>query len=574
MQRKNERDHITENAMPNPTTIASETSVLLEGLIVLVGVLCCTNVIHGEFVFDDKFAIVSNADVRSSSPWYDMFLHDFWGMPIRNILSNKSYRPLVTLTFRANYFFSELRPFAYHATNIMLHGVATLLFVQCAKGLLKDNITTAYGAGLLFAVHPAHTEAICNVVGRAELMSFIFTLTALNVIVGDKSARLSVASRAFVVLCGVCAYLSKETGLLVFPLCTWYVVCFRFRSWSQCLGCTLPWVGAFFSFLFVRAYLLGFEVSPNFTPVDNPLYFEKNRTKRALGITQVHMEYTRLLFYPQTLSCDYGPSSLPPCESLDSRMGINPCAATALMMYFVYLFAGLYSYMKYREGKRAFLFAFVWFMVSVYPLSHLGLNIGTLVAERLLYTPSAPFLLWCASLASTHLARVGRNMKSLFYGLFMILAFWWAYRSMERSKDWVDAKVLFESSLAVFPKNSRMNNNLGTMLLRDSVRAGVEKRSILASALFHFETATKYSPTHAMAWHNRGLVHLMQGNTKHSLEFFERALLLEPRATLILNNYGIALERMNRKEEAKKIFGQVEQILHHGVEPRNRPGFS
>jgi len=31
---------------------------------------------------------------------------------------------------------------------------------------------------------------------------------------------------------------------------------------------------------------------------------------------------------------------------------------------------------------------------------------------------------------------------------------------------------------------------------------------------------------------------------------------------------------MNRKEEAKKIFGQVEQILHHGVEPRNRPGFS
>ena len=54
------------------------------------------------------------------------------------------------------------------------------------------------------------------------------------------------ASRAFVVLCGACAYLSKETGLLVFPLCTWYVVCFRFRSWSQCLRCTLPWVGAFF----------------------------------------------------------------------------------------------------------------------------------------------------------------------------------------------------------------------------------------------------------------------------------------------------------------------------------------
>ena len=33
-------------------------------------------------------------------------------------------------------------------------------------------------AGLLFALHPIHTEAVVNVVGRAELLSAMFFLLA------------------------------------------------------------------------------------------------------------------------------------------------------------------------------------------------------------------------------------------------------------------------------------------------------------------------------------------------------------------------------------------------------------
>lgn len=44
----------------------------------------------------------TNKLVRSGS-WTDVFTHDFWGTHILSPLSHKSYRPLTTLTFRAEY---------------------------------------------------------------------------------------------------------------------------------------------------------------------------------------------------------------------------------------------------------------------------------------------------------------------------------------------------------------------------------------------------------------------------------------------------------------------------------------
>jgi hypothetical protein len=61
--------------------------------------------IFSGYVWDDRAAIVSNADVHGSTPLYDLFLHDFWGQDITLADSHKSYRPITTLTFRLNHFF-------------------------------------------------------------------------------------------------------------------------------------------------------------------------------------------------------------------------------------------------------------------------------------------------------------------------------------------------------------------------------------------------------------------------------------------------------------------------------------
>ena len=36
------------------------------------------------FVWDDRAAIIANADLRPTAPWSDLLKHDFWGTPLNH----------------------------------------------------------------------------------------------------------------------------------------------------------------------------------------------------------------------------------------------------------------------------------------------------------------------------------------------------------------------------------------------------------------------------------------------------------------------------------------------------------
>ena len=57
-------------------------------------------------------------------------------------------------------------PWGFHATNVVLHCSVTLLFTLLARSLFVATTPTAF-AGLLFAAHPVHTEAVAGIVGKS-----------------------------------------------------------------------------------------------------------------------------------------------------------------------------------------------------------------------------------------------------------------------------------------------------------------------------------------------------------------------------------------------------------------------
>lgn len=141
-----------------------------------LAVICFLPSVWGEFVFDDAEAILNNDDVISTTPVSEVFKHDFWGAPIISKRSHKSFRPLTVLTFKLNYWLAGgYKPMIFHATNIILHGIVTLIFMfvcstvmhsthnvdGCGHIIKQDRITeTAVIAAVLFAVHPIHTECV------------------------------------------------------------------------------------------------------------------------------------------------------------------------------------------------------------------------------------------------------------------------------------------------------------------------------------------------------------------------------------------------------------------------------
>ena len=142
----------------------------------LAGVAVYLNTLQNDFCFDDSSAILTNPDLLPKTPWTDLFLNDFWGTPMHQEGSHKSYRPLCVLTFRLNYMLHGLDPLGYHLVNVLLHGIVCYIFVIVSSIVVfKDAKRKRFPllvAGLSFAVHPVHTEAVsmslliiyCNII--------------------------------------------------------------------------------------------------------------------------------------------------------------------------------------------------------------------------------------------------------------------------------------------------------------------------------------------------------------------------------------------------------------------------
>lgn len=80
-------------------------------LLAATSVVVYVNGLTGEYVHDDVSAVVRNPDVQGSRPLWQVFLNDFWGKPMADPASHKSYRPLTILTFR--YVTQDLVPWCH-----------------------------------------------------------------------------------------------------------------------------------------------------------------------------------------------------------------------------------------------------------------------------------------------------------------------------------------------------------------------------------------------------------------------------------------------------------------------------
>ncbi|NWV07710.1 TMTC1 protein, partial [Ptilonorhynchus violaceus] len=132
---------------------------------------------------------------------------------------------------RLNILLAGMNPFYFHAVNVILHCLVTLvLMYTCDKAVFKD-CRLAFVTALFFAVHPIHTEAVTGIVGRADVLACLLFLLAFlsynrsvdQLYVGEHFPP--TASPFFLLLSlflGTCAMLVKETGVTVFGVCLVY----------------------------------------------------------------------------------------------------------------------------------------------------------------------------------------------------------------------------------------------------------------------------------------------------------------------------------------------------------------
>ncbi|XP_071485579.1 protein O-mannosyl-transferase TMTC2-like [Diadema antillarum] len=351
-------------------------------------IICCVtafllycNTLSADFAYDDSRAIIKNQDLRPDTPLSQLLTNDFWGTPIRHSGSHKSYRPLCVLSFRLNYAVGELDPFGYHLVNVLLHVLATGLFVSVARKFLKNNHAVLF-SGLLFATHPIHTEAVAGVVGRADvtgcvfmLLSFICYMSSINRQTNSENSETgqnlspllpcpeknSVTAiqrcyRSWILsaIFTFCATFTKEQGITVIAINAAYEIfvvhqiriqdlpkIFYKNEYHQIRLSLLANGALGGGLLCLRFYATGTQ-PPVFAPADNPASVSHSVLARTLTFLFLPAYNAWLLMFPVTLSFDWSMESIPLIQTItDVRNLWSVCLYGSLASLGLYSFREL-----------------------------------------------------------------------------------------------------------------------------------------------------------------------------------------------------------------------------------------
>ncbi|XP_075529075.1 protein O-mannosyl-transferase TMTC1-like [Dermacentor variabilis] len=574
----------------------------------VVAVLCYVNSLDGDFVHDDMVAVVGNPDVTGenrrhalSSSSSSLWMNDFWGRPMADPRSHKSYRPLTVLSFRANYYANGHQVRGYHVVNVVLHCACSVLVAVVARCVMRISALHACFAATLFAAHPVHTEAVSSIVGRAEVLCcFFFLLSFLcyhccQVSSQASGGRGSSSGLAACGLLSVCALLSKEQGITVLPLCMALRIralladytrperqtqCFeaRRRWWPICRHCMRQIAYRCFfdrdlaALASLTALLLCFRLwilqgsFPEFTAMDNPASFSPMRVTRLLTYSYLCAFNAWLVLCPRTLSYDWQMGSIPLVTSpFDPR---NLATLAILLLLAVLARRALISSQhkgstaggsrqqcccfrtpeELQEPSPGLLVALLLTVLPFLPASNLFVTVGFVVAERVLYIPSIGVtLLLAEGLCRLH-TRCSRAMRWCTAISCFILVLLFAARSRSRNSVWASREALFESGIRDLPGNAKMHYNYAN-LQKDIGNSDL--------AVKHYRLAIELWPEHASAHNNLGT---LLTSTEESERHFRYALRVNPNHPGAHFNLANIYSKQGQKEVSRTLLERAVEL--------------
>ncbi|MDE2890195.1 MAG: tetratricopeptide repeat protein [Gemmatimonadota bacterium] len=562
---------------------------------VLVGVaafVVYVNALANGLVYDDQFLIVRSWIVERLD-FRSVFTTHYWaGYPGNE---TGQYRPLTVLTFLLDAL-GGISPFRFHLTNVLLHVSCSLLaWLLCRRAGLSRF--AAGFAGLLFAVHPIHSEVAAGVTfGRSDLLAGGFLLAGMLLYMQSSGSRTAYLMALVAFFCGL---LSKESALALLGL----VVIYDFsvgmegvkgenasdgdgarrgpapagepgkkkvfnRILSVCRS-RWPWwlgfAGVFGICLVVRGAAAGLGFSPGgMTELVNPLYGASFDT-RILTAGRIFLHYVMLLIFPWRLSVDYSYNAIPVAESL-----LEPDVVAGLVLGL----AGLWFWVRSLGKWPRLFFCGALFWIPYWGVSQTVVLLNSMVQERFLYIPA---------LGVFAIAAIGAERLFRRFGFGVVIAagvvcIGYAARTAVRNEDWKDEFSLFSSAASAYPESAKMHQAVGQAL----AERGRMDRAILAfqralsvreeamtynnlgnaygvkgsfeQAVAAYRKAVDLNPQYAEAWMNLGVTAMRAGEPAVAAEGFGHAAVLLPKKAEAHFNLGAALEKAGRPEEALQAY--------------------
>jgi hypothetical protein len=404
------------------------------------------------FVQDDRAIIASNPAAHSVGAALAAFDDPYWPRETEAGL----YRPITILSYAIDWTISGGRPGWMHIMNALLHGLVTVLLVAVLARWLSPEAAVA--AGLVFAWHPVHVEAVASLVGRAELL---VAAGILGAVLAARRGRWVVA-----VLCAALAMFSKEHGVIVGAVVL-------LDKWLEGQPVRRGEIGFWIALGvvtvgFLAAWLAFGWVGEN----DAAAVFYGRGTWGRLAIAlPAVVRATWILIWPAALSVDYSP------QVIRAREGFSLAALLGLCLVVAVPALVLWS----RRRAPAIGFAAGLAALSYVPTANLFFPSGVVLAERNLYLAvalPAAVVGWAAAWLAT---RRGARVAALATAMLVVAI---GARSLVRMPAWRDNRSQLLTLLADHPESYRAHASAAAVLAGLHDTAGARREYRTADSLF------------------------------------------------------------------------------------------
>jgi tetratricopeptide (TPR) repeat protein len=502
----------------------------------------------GDFVLDDWPVVKENSRITELHYIRDYFTSGVWSNTDLGekhaSFGNFLYRPLFMLVLNLGYQSWATNAVAYHALNIALHGINTILLFYIILGLSSGRETVpAFFGALLFAVHPVHVESIAWIAGLTDPLVSIFLLS--NFLLYRHyllSGRILYAGLALV--CYGAGLMSKEVAVF-FPA---VLIIHDWILSRSSLRRIFPYLVLLVVYFIARAIALGDGIA-----------LERFHFSNLPTLIEYFLRYIQLLVFPWPLEFYVGgPSSNLPA------IGIG----ALVMLAGLFVAAG-----AYRNRDPLPLLGAAWFVITLLPALPIALLEDPVFAIRVLYLPSAGLALVVAWLYPRMRGKVLTIRTA--WGVLLVFAVF----SIVEISDWKDevtfhlraiesnpeSAVPYEGLARAYERNGNLNK-AAESYLRAAALAREENRRLIyledAAVLFGQQgdiTNSEHSyreildrdPQHSSAWVGMGNNAWARNDMQRAIEFYLKAYDANPNNYVASYNLSIAYQKLGNYEQAQ-----------------------
>ncbi|SPE35863.1 conserved membrane hypothetical protein [Candidatus Sulfopaludibacter sp. SbA6] len=437
--------------------------LLIGALLCVLTLLAYSNSFRAGMVLDNKGLLLQDPRIRGATGRNValIFAHTYWWPTGEAGI----YRPLTTLSYLFNYAIlgNGDQPAGYHLVNLGLHMTNVLLVFAVGRRLL-GRLGPAALLAALWAVHPASTESVTNIVGRSDLLAAMATLGGFLMYL--KSTTAGPWRVAWLVGLGVVTAAgveSKESAVMILAVIALYELAWPGRRrWPDFLSGALATGIPIAGMLLQRASVLAASPPAQFPFTDNPIADAGFWIGRLTAL-KVIAHYLAQAVWPWRLSIDYSYSQV--------HLGIGSAADCLSVAVTLLAAAGLVG--LWRWNRTAFFLAGFALIVFL-PTSNLLFPIGAIRADRFLYLPVAG-VLGCVVLAVDWL---GSRMRSPLVAPAILLAMTagLAVRTWARNADWRDEITLASADVETSPRSFKLHRMLAmSMFAADPSHANIDR---------------------------------------------------------------------------------------------------